>query len=71
MEKNFLEAIENLIDEEFDHHLNSISIIAVLSQLFIVEQDYNYEGESNYEPPTLFYQAGLGNLLIVQKKLTI
>lgn len=66
---NSLTAIENLIDKEFEHYLNSISIIAVLSQLFIIEQDYNYEGESNYDPPTLFYQGWVRQFLDSSKEI--
>ncbi len=46
--------IEN---EEFKHFLNPIKIIAYLSQLFIIEQEYCYHRESNFDPPTLFYQG--------------
>ena len=66
---NSLTAIENLIDKEFEHYLNSIAIIAVLSQLFIIEQDYNYEGESNYDPPTLFYQGWVRQFLDSSKEI--
>jgi hypothetical protein len=67
--KNSLEAIEYIIDEEFEHYLNSISIIAVLSQLFIIEQDYNYERESNFEPPTLFYQGWIRQFIDSSKEI--
>ena len=50
-------AINNLKKQEFEHFLNSIDIIANLSQLFIIEQDYCYNKESNFSPPTLFYQG--------------
>jgi len=49
--------IQSLIDEEYEHFLNPLEIIANLSQLFIIEQDYCYNKESNFEPPTLFYQG--------------
>jgi hypothetical protein len=52
-------AIKELQNEEFDHFLNSLKIIANLSQLFIIEQEYAYHKESNYVPPTLFYQGWL------------
>ena len=67
--ENSLLSIENLIEEDFEHFLNSISIIAVLSQLFIIEQDYNYEGESNYDPPTLFYQGWVRQFIDSSKEI--
>ncbi|MEM0173834.1 MAG: hypothetical protein QXI16_04945 [Sulfolobaceae archaeon] len=51
------EEINKLEKEHFEHSLNSIKIIATLSQLFIIEQEYCYYRESNYNPPTLFYQG--------------
>ncbi|MFW6028924.1 MAG: hypothetical protein ACOCRO_01580 [Halanaerobiales bacterium] len=44
-------------NENFEHYLNPLKITAYLSQLFIIEQDYNYNKESKFEPPTLFYQG--------------
>lgn len=67
--QNSLLSIENLIEEVFEHYLNSISIIAVLSQLFIIEQDFNYEGESNYDPPTLFYQGWVRQFIDSSKEI--
>ncbi|MGV8169053.1 MAG: hypothetical protein ACP5N3_03275 [Candidatus Nanoarchaeia archaeon] len=43
--------------EKFEHYLNDIEIIATLAQLFIIEQDYNYNKESKFDPPTLFFQG--------------
>lgn len=67
--ENSLFAIHNLLNENFEHYLNSISIIAVLSQLFILEQDYNYEGVSNYNPPTLFYQGWIRQFIDSSKEI--
>lgn len=50
-------AISELEKERFEHFLNPLTIIANLSQLFIAEQDYSYNKESKYSPPTLFYQG--------------
>lgn len=50
-------AIKDLENENFDHYLNSIKIIANLSQLFLAEQEYGYTKESKYNPSTLFYQG--------------
>lgn len=51
--------IKKLKSEEFEHFLNPLEIIANLSQLFIVEQNYNYNKESKFNPPSLFYQGWL------------
>ena len=53
------DAIEPLSGEHFDHFLNPLKIIDNLSQLFIIEQDYNYNKESKFDPPSLFYQGWL------------
>ena len=42
---------------KFEHFLNPLRIIANLSQLFLIEQDYAYNKESKFDPPTLFYQG--------------
>lgn len=51
--------IAKLANEKFEHFLNPLKIIATLSQLFIIEQEYCYNKPSNYIPPTLFYQGWL------------
>jgi len=43
--------------ETFEHYLNSLKIIANLAQLLIIEQNYGYHRESNFDPPTLFFQG--------------
>jgi hypothetical protein len=49
--------IQSLLEQEFEHFLNPLEIIANLSQLFIIEQDYCYNKESNFKPSILFYQG--------------
>lgn len=49
--------VKEIEGENFSQYLNSIKIIAILSQLFIVEQAYAYYKESKFDPPTLFYQG--------------
>ncbi|NMA85465.1 MAG: hypothetical protein GX962_16560 [Epulopiscium sp.] len=51
------EEIKKIENEKFGHYLNSLEVIANLAQLFIIEQDYCYHKESNFEPPTLFFQG--------------
>lgn len=67
--ENSIEAIGSILNEKFDHSLNAIPIIAILSQLFIIEQDYNYEGFSNYEPVTLFYQGWIRQFIDSSKEI--
>lgn len=61
--------IEPISNENFEHFLNPLSVIAHLSQLFIVEQDYNYLRESKFEPPTLFYQGWIRQFLVSNKEI--
>jgi len=49
--------VKSLNSENFDHYLNDIEVIAQLSQLFILEQELNYNKFSKFSPPTLFYQG--------------
>lgn len=67
--KDPLSQIKELKKEKFKFYLNSISIIAVLSQLFIIEQEYNYIGGSKYNPPTLFYQGWVRQFLDSPKEI--
>lgn len=60
---------KQLLQEHFEHYLNHLSIIANLSQLFIIEQDYCYPGKSKYAPPTLFYQGWIRNALDTTKEI--
>ncbi len=55
--KDPLSELKDLKDEKFEYYLNSLTIVGVLSQLFIIEQEYAYHRESNFDPPTLFYQG--------------
>lgn len=49
--------LKELAKEKFEHYLNPLTIIGVLHQLFIIEQEYAYHKESKFDPPTLFYQG--------------
>lgn len=55
--ENLSKAIEDIQKEKFAHSLNSLRTIAVLHQLFLIEQELNYNKPSNYDPVTLFYQG--------------
>lgn len=49
--------LKELSKEKFEHYLNDLVVIGILSQLFIIEQEYGYHKESKFEPPTLFFQG--------------
>ena len=60
----------NIIENEnFEHYLNSIKTIANLHQLFIIEQDYCYNKESKFDPPTLFYQGWVRQMIDSPKEI--
>jgi hypothetical protein len=61
--------IQVLLQEDFQHYLNPLRIIANLSQLFIIEQDYCYNKESNFDPPTLFYQRWIREFIVNIKEI--
>lgn len=61
-----IKALEN---EQFDHYLNPLRVITYLHQLFIAEQLYCYEKESRYDPPTLFYQGWVRQMIDSPKEI--
>ncbi len=61
--------VEYLSKEEFVHFLNPLGVTAILSQLFIIEQEYCYKKESNFNPPTLFYQGWVREFLDSPKEI--
>jgi hypothetical protein len=63
------EAVADLQKERFEHFLNPLGIIANLSQLFIIEQDYNYTKPSNFDPATLFYQGWIRQFIDSSKEI--
>jgi len=63
------EEIKILKNEKFEHFLNSLKIIANLAQLFIIEQEFNYMRESNFEPKTLFFQGWIREFIDSPKEI--
>ena len=63
------EELANLSKEKFEHYLNDLIIIGVLSQLFIIEQEYGYHKESKFEPPTLFFQGWIRSFIDSPKEI--
>jgi len=61
--------LAKLSKEKFGHYLNDLVVIGVLSQLFIIEQEYGYHKESMYEPPTLFFQGWIRTFIDNPKEI--
>ena len=61
--------LEELSIENFEHYLNNIKIIGILSQLFIIEQEYGYAKESKFEPPNLFFQGWVREFIDSPKEI--
>lgn len=61
--------LKTLKSKQFEHFLNPIQVIGFLSQLFIIEQEYNYNKESKFDPPTLFYQGWVREVLDAPKEI--
>lgn len=64
-----LKAIKTIEKEEFKHCLNSLKIIAILHQLFLIEQELNYTKASHYDPITLFYQGWIRQSINSSKEI--
>ena len=66
-----LEALDELITGEYANPLNSLSTIGILTQLFIIEQEYCYPGKSKFDPPTLFFQGWVRQFIDNKKEIDI
>ena len=58
-----------LSKEKYEHYLNDLVIIGILAQLFIIEQEYGYNKESMFEPPTLFFQGWIREFIDSPKEI--
>lgn len=54
---------------KYDHYLNPITVIGVLAQLFIIEQEYAYHKESRFAPLTLFFQGWVREFIDSPKEI--
>lgn len=63
------EEIKKVEKEKFKHYLNSLRIIANLTQLFIIEQEYCYYKESKFDPPSLFLQGWIREFIDSPKEI--
>ncbi|QRF75973.1 hypothetical protein Thermo_01483 [Thermoplasmatales archaeon] len=63
------EALNSLEKEDFHHFLNPIILIGHLAQAFLVEQEYSYNKESKYDPPSLFLQGWVRQFIDSPKEI--
>ncbi|MBN2459065.1 hypothetical protein JXB28_02175 [Candidatus Woesearchaeota archaeon] len=61
--------VELVEKEAFAHYLNSLKVIAILAQLFLLEQEINYTRESNFEPKNLFLQGWIREFIDSPKEI--
>lgn len=61
--------LEELLEENFEHYLNDLTVIGILTQLFIIEQEYGYNRESMFNPPTLFFQGWIRTFIDSPKEI--
>jgi len=61
--------LKELSKENFEHFLNDLVVIGILSQLFIIEQEYGYHKESKFDPPTLFFQGWIREFIDNPKEI--
>ena len=62
-------ALHDLESIDFEHFLNPIVLIGHLAQAFFVEQEYNYNKVSNYNPPSLFLQGWIRQFIDSPKEI--
>jgi len=63
--------LNKLAKEKFDHYLNDILTIGVLTQTLILEQEYGYHKESNYNPPSLYLQGWIRAFICNSKEIDL
>lgn len=61
--------LKEISRENFEHFLNPLILIGYLAQLFIIEQEYNYNKESRFNPPTLFLQGWIREFIDSPKEI--
>ena len=61
--------LKELKKEKFEHYLNDITIMGILSQLFLMEQEYGYNKESMFDPPNLFFQGWVREVIDNPKEI--
>ena len=66
-----LEAIKPLLSYKFTQHIGSLESIAILAQLFIIEQEYGFRGKTRYNPPSLYIQGWIRNFIDSDSEIDI
>lgn len=61
--------LKELKNEKFEHFLNDIITIGILSQLFLIEQEYGYHKESMFDPSYLFFQGWIREVIDNPKEI--
>lgn len=61
--------VAELEKEKYEHFLNPLRIIANLAQLFLIEQEFNYNKESKFDPKTLFLQGWIREFIDSPKEI--
>jgi len=61
--------LKKLSNEKFEHYLNPLTVIGVLAQLLLIEQEYAYHGESKFDPATLFLQGWIREFIDNPKEI--
>jgi len=61
--------LQKLSKEKFEHYLNDLTAIGLLAQLFIIEQEYNYNKVSKFDPSTLFFQGWIREVIDAPKEI--
>ncbi len=62
-------ALYELENEKFNLYLNDLIIIGTLHQLFLLEQEYSYNKESHFDPPSLFLQGWVREFIDSPKEI--
>lgn len=62
-------ALKELTSKKFEHYLTPLLITGYLFQLFIIEQEYNYQKESKFDPPTLFLHGWVRQFIDANKEV--
>lgn len=61
--------LDELSKVRFEHFLNPLKVIGILTQLFIIEQEHAYHKESKFDPPTLFFQGWIREFIDNPKEI--
>jgi len=61
--------LEELSKVNFEHFLNPLIVIGTLAQLFVIEQEYNYNKPSKFDPLTLFLQGWIREFIDSPKEI--